>query len=132
MSSETRTVKCEGCGRDLTEEVKIDPEMSCQECGSRKREFFVSFGESIGLSAATSVKVKDPSGFITQEERSRSSKSKQTGRPVKITVNVDRRDPEKTKVTHNVKELDKHGIFYKKIHEDVKEGPAKHRPKKDK
>ncbi|MDI6718728.1 MAG: hypothetical protein QMD46_03860 [Methanomicrobiales archaeon] len=130
MSSESYAVKCAECGRDLSEEIKVNPKTSCPDCGSRTKNHFSTIEAQLHLSVDVSSKVIDPSGFVKQEERTKSSKSEKTGRPVKTTINVDRRDPDVTKVTHKVEGLDEHGIFYKTIHEDIKEGSAKHRPKK--
>jgi hypothetical protein len=129
FSMDIHAVKCAGCGRDLTEEIKINPKISCPDCGSIIQNCFVNVEDTIAVSVDESFNIKDPSGFVKQEVRTKSSKSEKTGRPIKTTVHVDRGDPNVTKVTHRIEELDEHGIYYKLIHEDVKEGSAKHRPK---
>lgn len=123
-------MKCDECGRDLTEEEKINPEAVCPDCGSKIKKSFSTVKTSIKISASASSKIRDPDGFVLQEERSRSSISEKTGRPVKTLISIDRTEQEITRKTHRVKELDDYGN-YKTIHEHVDEFPAKRRPKND-
>jgi DNA-directed RNA polymerase subunit RPC12/RpoP len=135
MGNETTSWKCMGCGRDISDIIEKENEnkrLPCPDCGSTQRKMFVTMEVKAKASASMSVKVKDSSGFVKQESKMRESHSDKTNRPVKISVDVDRTDPDITKVNHKVEEVDEHGILYRKIHEDTKINKAKHRPlKKD-
>lgn len=76
------------------------------------------------------TKVKDPTGFIKQESVTKQSRSDKTGRPVTITKEIDRTNPDHTTFHHKVEELDEHGILSKTVHEHTDITPAKRRPLK--
>lgn len=122
---------CMGCGRDLSDLNTEEPgeRKLCPDCGSTQRKVFVTLTEQVKCSASMSAKSKDATGHVKQELRQRDDVSEKTGKPVKVSVDVDRRNPDKTKVTHRVEEVDKLTGYTTKIHEDVKIGKAKHRPK---
>jgi hypothetical protein len=77
-----------------------------------------------------SEKVKDLTGFTKQKSVTKESHSEKSGRPVTITKDIDRTDPDCTTFHHKVEELDEHGIIKRTIHEHTDPAPAKHRPKK--
>lgn len=122
---------CKGCGRDLSDlnPEQPDERKPCPDCGSTLRKVFVTIEEQVNCSVSMSAKSKDASGHVKQEIRQRDDVSEKTGKPVKVSVDVDRRNPDETKVTHRVEEVDKITGYTTKIHEDVKIGKAKHRPK---
>lgn len=82
------------------------------------------------MMVSVGTKVKDSTGFVTQESSTKQSHSDKTGRPVTITKDIDRRNPDFTTFHHKVEELDEHGILLKTIHEHTDPTPAKHRPQK--
>ena len=128
--------KCEGCGRDLTD---IEKESSisenrepCPDCGSVKRNCIITLEERVRVSNIKfSMKGKDSSGFLRQKTTVRESHSDKTDRPVIITKEVDRTNPEYTLFHHKIEEYDEHGIFLKTIHEHTNRNEAKRRPRTD-
>lgn len=126
--------KCEGCGRDLTD---IEKESSigenrepCPDCGSVKRNYFAALEERVRISDTDySMKGKNSSGFLRQKATIHKSHSDKTGRPVIITKEVDRTNPEYTLFHHKIEEYDEHGILLKTIHEHTNRNEAKRRPK---
>ncbi|MDR9817266.1 MAG: hypothetical protein WBJ06_06960 [Candidatus Methanoculleus thermohydrogenotrophicum] len=136
MGIEGMWCKCEGCGRDLTD---IDKESSisenrepCPDCGSVKRNYFITLEERVRVSNPKfSMKGKDSSGFLRQKITIRESHSDKTDRPVIITKEVDRTNPEYTLFHHKIEEYDEHGIFLKTIHEHTNRNEAKRRPRTD-
>ncbi len=128
--------KCGGCGRDLAD---IEKESSisenrepCPDCGSVKRNYFITLEVRVNVSHTKfSMKGKDSSGFLKQEVTIRESHSDKTGRPVIITKEVDRTNPEYTLFHHKVEEYDEHGILLKPIHEHIDRNEAKRRPGTD-
>jgi hypothetical protein len=131
MPHEKIVVKCGECGLELAEEYNLNKTLPCPDCGSTKRNLFISIENRSKSSVSISAKSKDPSGFVKQEERARDSVSEKTGRPVKTTISIDRRDPSQTKKHHKIEELDEHGIIYKTIHDHIDNFPARRRPKKE-
>lgn len=123
---------CMGCGRDISD---LNPEQPgerkpCPDCGSTQRKVFSTLKiEQVKGSVSMSAKSEDATGHVKQEMRQRDDVSEKTGKPVKVSVDVDRRNPDETKVTHRVEEVDKLTGYTTIIHEDVKIGKAKHRPK---
>jgi hypothetical protein len=83
------------------------------------------------LSCDLFVKSKDATGHVKQKLRQRDDVSEKTGNPVRVSVDVDRRNPDETKVTHRVEEVDMLTGYPTKIHEDVKVGKAKYRPQNE-
>lgn len=128
MNEEYNVVTCNECARFLTEEEKRDPKWVCPECGSKIPDSHSILRTSINLAVDVSVKVKDPSGFVTQEERSKTQIYEKTGEPVNNSYSVDRTNPH---VTINHHKIVTKGIIPRIIHEHVDVSPAKHRPKKD-
>jgi len=128
--------KCEGCGRDLTD---IEKESSisenrepCPDCGSVKRNCTITLEERVKVSNIKfSMKGKDSSGFLRQKTTTCESHSDKTGRPVIITKEVDRTNPEYTLFHHKIEEYDEHGILPKTIHEHTDRNEAKRRPRTD-
>jgi len=122
---------CNGCGKDLSDlPNKPNEKLPCPDCGSLKRKYFVTIEAKLHVSAAVGTKVKDSMGFVKQESNTKQSHSDKTGRPVTITKDVDRTNPDHTTFHHKIEELDEHGILSKTIHEHTDPKPAKHRPQK--
>lgn len=130
--TEHSVTTCNGCGKDLSD-LPDAPNMRipCPDCGSLSRHFFVSCEVTVHMAASVGAKVRDSTGFVKQESSTRQSHSDKTGRPVTITKDVDRTNPNFTTFHHKVEELDEHGILSKTIHEHTDPKPAKHRPQKE-
>jgi len=77
-----------------------------------------------------SANVRDPTGFTKQESETKQSRSNKSDRPVTITKEIDRTNPDYTTFHHKVEELDEHGILKRTIHEHTNREKAKHRPEK--
>ena len=127
---EGTAVKCKNCGADLTDIAHPNEKIRtpCPDCGSTERTIIVILTESLVISESISLKCKDETGFLKNELKQRDDYSRKTGNPVKIAINVDRTDPDKTITTHEVEEK-KEGIF-QRIHKDIKIGKSKHRSEK--
>jgi predicted nucleic acid-binding Zn-ribbon protein len=128
MTVEHTVITCINCGKDLSDLPNaLNERIACPDCGSSNRKTFVTIEEKLHISAAVGSKVKDSTGFVKQESDTKQSHSDKTGRPVTITKDVDRTNPDFTTFHHKVEELDEHGILSKTIHEHTDKKPAKHR-----
>ena len=105
-------IKCVECGRDMDDEQKTLIRSPCPDCGSLKRHFYVKIDLKTTISCSISSKFSDNTGFVKVEERCRDNISNRTGRPVKTTILIDRREPNITSKYHKVEELDEEGIFF--------------------
>ena len=133
MSRESTSYKCAECGRDLTDIIeKSNEKIQCPDCGSSKRHVFLTAEEKLNVSVATALKIKDPFGFMKQESKTWESRSNNANRPVIISKDIDRSNPDYTDFHHKVEELDEHGILRRTIHDHTKREKAKHRPTKNK
>jgi len=124
---------CSCCGKDLTEIYKEHntDRMPCPDCGSTKRNIICTIEGTVKCFPSVSLKGKDIAGYTKYESRQRYDVSEKTGKPVKVSVDVEKTDPNKTVVTHKVEEIDKLTGYTQTIHEDTKIGEARHRPKKE-
>jgi hypothetical protein len=95
------------------------------------KKVFFTLEEQVRFRESMSVKSKDATGHVKQKLRQRDDVSEKTGNPVRVSVDVDRRNPDETKVTHRVEEVDMLTGYPTKIHEDVKVGKAKYRPQNE-
>jgi predicted RNA-binding Zn-ribbon protein involved in translation (DUF1610 family) len=129
--TEHSTTTCNDCGKDLSD-LSDEPNkrIPCPDCGSIIRKYFVTCEVTMHTTASIGAKARDSTGFVKQESSTRQSHSDKTGRPVTITKDVDRTNPDHTTFHHKVEELDEHGILSKTIHEHTDPKPAKHRPQK--
>lgn len=122
---------CIDCGRDLSDLAteQTGERKPCPDCGSTKRKIFTTIIIQGTCSLSISTKLRDTTGHVKQESRQRDDVSEKTGKLVKVSVEVDRTNPEVTKVTHRIEEIDILTGYTHTIHEDVRVGKAKHRPK---
>ena len=128
---ESKSLWCAECGRNRSDEY-YNPILPCPDCGSTKTYGINRNEVKLKISGANSNKGTDASGFVIQEHKERRDVSEKTKRPVLITKDTNRTNPEVTTFHHKVEELDEHKIFYKTTHEHTDQFPAKHRPKKGK
>ena len=132
MTEESVSYKCAECGRDLTDIIgKSNERIQCPDCGSSKRNVFLTVREKVNLSVATALKIKDSSGFIKKESYIKESYSNRSNRPVIISKDIDRSNLDFTDFHHKVEEWDEHGILKRTIHDHTEKKKAKHRPMKE-
>ena len=131
MTTEQTVIKCNNCGKDLSDSPNaLNERIPCPDCGSMSRKAFVTIEETLHMSPSVGTKARDSTGFLKQESSTKQSHSDKSGRPVTITKEVDRTNPDHTTFHHKVEELDEHGILSKTIHEHTDIRPAKRRPSK--
>ena len=113
---------CKGCGRNLDDVIaNADGITICPDCGETKGIIHLTIRETLSISESIKGKVREPSGLVKQEFRQRDDVSAKTGEPVRVSINVDRSDPNvKPKVIHKVETVDKLTGYTETIHEHEK------------
>jgi len=117
---------CAECGKEIKEDNK-----PCPDCGSTKRHIESEIQITAKGSVSVGYKVKDPSGTIKFNGKSKPDVWKKYQKPVQVTIDKDHTHPEYTEIRHKVEEVNESGEPAKTIHEDVKWGKSKHRSRKD-